>query len=180
MSNEKHMGMPHTAIDTNAKSQTRAYYMSAGGQKRWLGPWRNCTEDAQRDQNEWTARHNGETPAPETETDSATPRPWVLNTDVDSVWIYGANAEPVYDDSEPSEIEPLSKDDAALIVAAVNSRDRLVEACKRATQELEDFLAAIRDMGLQDRFVDDRTNMMSNGDDATEIARAALALARGD
>jgi len=64
------------------------------------------------------------------------------------------------------------------IVRAVNSHDALVEACKRATQELEDFLAAIRDMGLQDRFEDDRTNMMRNGDDAAEAARDALALAR--
>ena len=119
----KHMGMPHTSIDTNAKSQTRAYYMSAGGQKRWLGPWRNCIEDAEHDQDTWTAKHNnGEAP---TET--------------------------------------------------VN--EKLREALRAVRQELNDLHLAIADQGIEERFIDDRVNMLSEGQTAIEKADAALALA---
>ena len=150
----KHMGMPHTSIDTNAKSQTRAYYMSAGGQKRWLGPWRDCIEDARHDQSAWTAKHNGETPAPEQ--DKATARP--LGVDIEAV------VEPdktrkllmVLGDGRrreigrvPLTVENYNDGDALLhlIVRAVNSHDALVRSCRAMLALADRYYARLPDDG---------------------------------
>lgn len=65
---------------------------------------------------------------------------------------------------------------ARLIAAA----PALLAACEAATQQLVDLHAAIADMELGGRFVDDSINMLSEGQTAITAARAALALARGE
>ena len=121
----KHMGMPHTSIDTNAKSQTRAYYMSAGGQKRWLGPWRDCIEDARHDQSAWTAKHNGKL-----------------------LMVLGDGRRREIG-RVPLTVENYNDGDALLhlIVRAVNSHDALVRSCRAMLALADRYYARLPDDG---------------------------------
>jgi hypothetical protein len=55
----------------------------------------------------------------------------------------------------------------------------LLAACKLTQQQLADFLAAIRDQGIEADFVDDATDMMGDGDNAVDAARAAITKVEG-
>jgi len=55
----------------------------------------------------------------------------------------------------------------------------LLAACKRATQQIGDLLAAIRDQGIEAHFRDDRIDIISESCTAMSDARAAVAKAEG-
>ncbi len=115
--------------------------------------------------------------ANENETDKATPRPWGLSTSECIIDVNGkaiAYVDPYYRSGNMDENEA----NKALIVRAVNCHDRLVEALRGVSRELNDLHAAIADQGLADRFVDDSINMISEGQTAIEQARAALDAAK--
>ena len=115
------------------------------------------------------------------ETDRATPRPWFCNTASNRhgmADIFEQAANPA--DQATLLARDLDPANAALIVRAVNAHDALREALAATRQQLVDVYAAIHDMGLAGRFVDDGTNMMSEAETAIGRADAALALARGE
>jgi hypothetical protein len=81
-----------------------------------------------------------------------------------------------------------STPNAERIVACVNACaglnpeaiQELIAALDAVTQQLSDLHAAICDQELEDHFVDDSINMLSEGGTAIEQARAALAKAKGE
>jgi len=114
-------------------------------------------------------------------TDNATPRPWAAcddRPDGELCIVTGdENRLPIAMVDTQNTGDDQATADAALIVAAVNSRDALVAACRAVRQELDDLHLAIADQGIEARFIDDRVNMLSEGRTAIERADAALALA---
>lgn len=60
----------------------------------------------------------------------------------------------------------------------VDAAPDLLAALEKTRQQVIDLLAAIRDMGMESRFVDDGTNMMTDGEAAIVAADSALAKAK--
>ena len=102
-----------------------------------------------------------------------TPGPWIVGVTVDRA--YGE--WPVFrlrdmNDADPDGAEVQAN--ARLIAAAPD----LLAACERLRQQLFDLHAAIHNQELDDTFIDDSINMLSEGRTAIERADSAIAQAR--
>ncbi len=111
-----------------------------------------------------------------------TPGPWNYHISDYGLDIFGEDRHVageswyprVFSEGTPEREE---KEANARLIAAT---PELLGELESVTQQLTDLLAAITDMDIQNRFIDDSVNMMREGRIALLSARAAIAKAKGE
>ena len=103
-----------------------------------------------------------------------TPGPWRAVMDGDCLMVYPVMSGLTQSICAVGEVGARATEaDARLIAAAPD----LLAALRAGMQKLTDMHAVIHDQEIEEHFVDEATNMISDGETAISVARAAIARA---